>query len=94
MIRHTDQEAAYEAAWVTVVPDASSKEVRQTAAHFLSTSGVRRFDVDVIPRKIRDDTKTVHVKISVRVEDNSSIGLLFSEDAVLKGECILNRETL
>lgn len=94
MIRHTAQGAAYEAARVAIVPGASSKEVRKTAAYFLSTSGVRRFDIDVSPRKIRDDTKTVHVKISVKMKDNSSIGLLFSEDVVFQGECILNRETL
>ncbi|MDG2014697.1 MAG: TadE/TadG family type IV pilus assembly protein [Pirellulaceae bacterium] len=94
MIRHTTQAAAYEAARVAIVPGATAREARQTAAYFLSTSGVRLFDIDIKPRIIRDNTKTVRVKISVRMRENSSIGLLFSEAAVFEGDCILNRETL
>ena len=94
MIRHTAQGAAYEAARVAIVPGATVQEARDTAEFFLSTSGVNDFDIDIEPNNIQDDTETVSVLITVRMRDNSNIGLLFSEDAVFEGRCVLKRETL
>ena len=94
MIRHTAQGAAYEAARVAIVPGAKIEEIKETAEFFLSTSGVRKFDLDIEPKNITDATETVTVRITVRMRENSSIGLLFNEDAVFEGRCQLKRETL
>ena len=94
MIRHTAQGAAYEAARVAIVPGATVGEVRDTAEFFLSTSGVNNFDIDVEPRIITDSTATVTVVITVSMRENSTIGLLFTENAVFEGRCVLSRETL
>ncbi len=94
MIRHTAQGAAYEAARTAVVPGATAAEVRQVAEYFLSSCGVHQFDIDVQPDVIVDTTETVAVQITVRMRENSTLGLLFSEQAVYEGRCELNRETL
>jgi Flp pilus assembly protein TadG len=94
MIRHTCQGAAYEAARAAIVPGATRKEAEQTAEFFLSTCGVRKFDIDVNPGEITDKTEKVTVQIKVKMHENSSIGLLFNEKAVFEGRCQLNRETL
>ena len=94
MIRHSAQAAAYEAARVVIVPGATVDEARDTAEFFLSTIGVRVFDLEVDPDVIDDETDTVSVRISVSMRENSLIGLLFNENAVFEGRCVLNRETL
>ena len=94
MIRHTAQGAAYEAARVAIVPGATVDEVWETAAFFLSTSGVRNFDLQIEPNEITDSTKTIVVQIRVGMRENSSIGLLFNENAVFEGRCELKRESL
>lgn len=94
MIRHTAQAAAYEAARVAIVPGASVDEAEDAAEFFLSTVGVRNFDLTVDPGVINDDTETVTVRVTVTMRENSSIGLLFNENAVFEGRCVLNRELL
>lgn len=94
MIRHTAQAAAYEAARVVIVPGATVAEAEGTAEFFLSTVGVRTFDLDVQPGVIDDETETVSVVVTVAMRDNSLIGLLFNENSVFEGRCVLNRENL
>ncbi len=94
LIRHSAQGAAYEAARIAIVPGATAQEIQDTAEFFLSSCGVHRFDLEVTPDVITDQTETVNVLITVAMTENSIMGLLFNENSVFEGRCELIRESI
>ncbi len=70
MIRHTADNAVYEAARVGVLPGAKSGDVRRAAELVLSTVGVRNVQINVNPAQIRPETKTITVDIRVPLDNN------------------------
>jgi len=77
MIRHTADNAVYEAARRGIIPGATSGEVRAEAERVLSTIGLSQYTLDVQPRTITDDTESVTVQVQIPVEPNSYVPARF-----------------
>lgn len=94
MMRHATSAAAYEGARTGIVPGATVAEVEDSVQFVLGTLGIKDFDVVVAPNPITRTDEKIRVTVSLRMQDNTSLGLLFNENAVFKGECELGREGL
>lgn len=94
MMRHNTEAAAYEGARTGIVPGATVDEVRESVRFVLSTTGVRNFDVEVNPKKIKSRDPSITVTVRVKMRDNTTMGLLFNENAEFVGRCQLGREAL
>ncbi|UUO07391.1 pilus assembly protein [Blastopirellula sp. J2-11] len=71
MIRHTADNAAYEAARYAMVPGATSSEAKEKATQLLATVGARKVEVDVNPAVLEPETKSITVTVRVPVAGNS-----------------------
>ncbi|TWT39150.1 TadE/TadG family type IV pilus assembly protein [Blastopirellula retiformator] len=71
MIRHTADNAAYEAARYAMVPGATSAEAVDKATQLLATVGARKVEVDVNPKVLAPETKTITVTVRVPIAGNS-----------------------
>ena len=92
MMRHAADAAAYEGARVGIVPGAKAEDVEDACRFVLSTVGIRDFKIKVEPKKIKRTDKTIRVTVSLKMRDNTSLGLLFNEDTEFEGKCELRRE--
>ncbi|MGI9517007.1 MAG: TadE/TadG family type IV pilus assembly protein [Pirellulaceae bacterium] len=92
MMRHATEAAAYEGARVGIVPGAKVSDVEDACRFVLSTVGIREFDVEVNPSPITRRDRKVRVTVTLKMRDNTSIGLLFNEESEFRGECELTRE--
>ena len=73
MIRHTVDNAVYEAARTGILPGATSGEVRDEAERILNTLGLNSSSIQVTPGQIEEDTEQVTVRVEVSLDDNSFI---------------------
>ena len=64
-MRHTLDNAVYEAARKSIVPGATAGEIESQAKSILSTLGISNANVTVDPRVITDSTEFVTVKVSI-----------------------------
>lgn len=94
MIRHNTEAAAYEGARTGIVPGATADDVRESVRFVLSTTGVGKFDVDINPATIQTRDPNITVTVTVRMRENTTLGLLFNENAQFIGRCQLSREAL
>lgn len=92
MIRHTADNAVYEACRVGIIPGATSSEVRQRALDVMSTIGVSSVSVNVEPSKIDRDTDEVRVSIQISLDDNSYVPPQFFQGDIVQKELTLRRE--
>jgi Flp pilus assembly protein TadG len=65
MMRHTLDNAVYEAARKSIVPGATAGEIESQAKSILSTLGISNANVSVDPKVITDSTEFVTVKVSI-----------------------------
>ena len=91
MIRHTVDNAVYEAARVGIVPGATPAEVRREAERVLSTIGLRGFDIRVSPANL-DDAARVSVAIDVPVDSNSFVPAKYFIGKTIRRNLSLARE--
>lgn len=94
MIRHTVDEAAYEAARRVIVPGAEASDAEELAERVLRTVGVRNGDIEVTPAIIQNDTPEVVVTVSVPADGNGFIAPRFFRGHSFVGRCRLAREDL
>lgn len=92
MIRHTVDNAVYEAARVGIIPGATSSEAQQEADRILSTLGLTSFDVQVIPGDLSEDTEEVTVRVNVPLDANSFIPNTFLNGKSIERELTMVRE--
>ena len=92
MIRHTADNAVYEAARIGIIPGATSAEVRREANRILSTVGISSATVSVRPARIRRETPQVTVRVAVPLDDNSFVPPNFFGGKILVRELTLRRE--
>ncbi|PQO36547.1 TadE/TadG family type IV pilus assembly protein [Blastopirellula marina] len=71
MIRHTADNAAYEAARYAMVPGATSSEAIEKATQLLASVGARNVEVAVDPEVLAPETETITVTVRVPVTSNS-----------------------
>ena len=73
MMRHTLDNAVYEAARKSIVPGATAKEIESQAKSILSTLGISNARVSVDPQNITDETEFVTVKVDLPLNESSFI---------------------
>jgi Flp pilus assembly protein TadG len=94
-IRHTVDNAAYEAARRGIVPGATDADVRSEANYIMSAVGARNVQIDIAPSPIRDETPEITVTVSVPLDGNGWIApRFFSNSDVIRGRCHMFREEL
>ena len=74
VIRHTADNAAYEATRVAIVPGATAADARAEAERILGIVGARGARITVAPANINEDTKEVEVRIEIPTNANGIIG--------------------
>jgi Flp pilus assembly protein TadG len=92
IIRHTADNAAYEAARLAIVPGATAADATAEANRILRVVGTRNATVNVTPAAITEDTQEVTVQIAVPMNDNALVTPRFTGAAVLRSSATLRTE--
>lgn len=92
VMRHTADNAAYEAARTAMVPGASATEARAEADRLLGIVGARGAIVSVSPQVISTETDAVTVTIDVPMSRNGLIVPRFSSKTTLRSTATLRTE--
>ena len=94
MIRHTVDNAAYEAARAGIVPGATAANVEARARSIMSYVGAVSVDVVITPSVILPETEAVTVEVSVPCNQNAFLAPHFFADGTLVGTTTMTREAL
>lgn len=92
MIRHTADNAVYEACRIGIIPGATSGEVRAEATRIMNTIGASNVGLAVFPGRIDGDTEEVTVRIDVPLDQNSYVPNKFFAGRSIVRELTLRRE--
>jgi Flp pilus assembly protein TadG len=92
VIRHTADNAAYEAARTAMVPGATSAEASAKANGLLQIVGARNAKVKVTPTVITPDTEEITVTIDIPMAKNGLIVPRFSGKKTLSSSSTLRTE--
>lgn len=92
MIRHTADNAVYEACRVGIIPGATTDEVRAEANRIMNTIGAANVNLDVFPGSINGETEEVTVRIDVPLDQNSYVPSNFFAGRSIVRELTLRRE--
>lgn len=94
MIRHTAEEAAYEAARAVIVPGATAADATNTAQQIMRIVGARGTVVTVVPATIDASTTEVTVSVSIPMNQNGYIVPRFSRNRTIVRSSRLQTERL
>jgi len=92
MIRHTVDNAVYEAARVAIVPGATALDAQNEARRVLSSVDVNLPSIVVTPSRIERTTPEVSVRITVPLNANSFVPPQFFAGRSITRELTLRRE--
>jgi Flp pilus assembly protein TadG len=92
VVRHTADNAAYEAARTAIVPGASAADARNKANSLLRIVGTRGAKVTVTPSDLKPETDQVTVAIDVPLNRNGLIVPRFTRGKTLHSETTLRTE--
>src|SRR6478672_10387817 len=92
VIRHTADNAAYEAARNVMVPGASAAEATAKATSVLNVVGARGAKITITPSHITNATTDVTVAIDIPMSSNGLITPRFTGKTVLHSEATLKTE--
>jgi Flp pilus assembly protein TadG len=92
VIRHTADNAAYEAARHAMVPGATMKEAVTKANSILGTVGTRGAKVTISPTVLGPDVDTVNVRVEVPLSQNGWIVPRFTKGRTLTAQSTLRTE--
>ena len=94
VIRHTIDNAAYEAARRAIVPGSTQADAETVANSIMATVGAKGVNVVVTPPVILIDTPEVNVNVTVDCSANGFIAPIFFAGRQLVGNATLKREQL
>ena len=94
VIRHSVDNAAYEAARKVIVPGSTAADADREARQLMNIVGARGVTVQLTPAVIQLDTPEITVEVSVRADQNGFIVPQFFGGKQLVGRCTLTRDTL
>jgi Flp pilus assembly protein TadG len=94
VIRHTIDNAAYEAARRVIVPGSTAADAEAVVTRIMNTVGARGVNISVNPPVILLETPEVTVDVSVNCDENGFIAPIFFSGKQLTGRSTLRRETL
>ena len=92
VIRHTADNAAYEAARHVMVPGATAAEATDKANALLNIVGTRGATVDIDPSNITPSTEEITVTIDVPMAQNGWIFPRFSAATIMSSSATLKTE--
>lgn len=92
VVRHTADNAAYEAARHAMVPGATAAEARAKANSLLSIIGTRGADITVTPTTINDLVQEVSVQIDISLNRNCLIIPRFTSNKIIRSSVTLKTE--
>lgn len=92
VMRHTADNAAYEAARHIIVPGATPAEAKARATAILNAVGARDPKITISPSTLAPETKQVTVTVEVPVDTNSLILPRFMKGKTLKSTSTLRTE--
>jgi Flp pilus assembly protein TadG len=92
VIRHTADNAAYEAARSVMVPGASAAEATAKATSVLNVVGARGAKINITPSNITNSTTEVTVAIDIPMSSNGLITPRFTGKTTLHSESTLKTE--
>lgn len=93
MVRHTVDNAVYEAARRGILPGATAADVENQADQVLATIGLAGAQVDVTPASIVEGTTEVTVRIQVPLDSNGYVTPVFLGGAVIDRSLTMRRES-
>lgn len=94
MLRHTVDNAAYEAARTAIVPGGDAVTAEQVAVELLTAVGAQGVTVQVNPTVLTDETQEVTVTVVCPCDQNSFVGPKFFKGKNLTGTTTLRREQI
>jgi Flp pilus assembly protein TadG len=94
MIRHTVDNAAYEAARAGIILGANVDQMTSTAMSVMASVRARDVTVDIDPPVIDDATDEVVVRVSTPCDKNGYITAKFFKGQQYVGECRLSRDDI
>jgi Flp pilus assembly protein TadG len=92
VIRHTSDNAAYEAARIAMVPGATAAEASSKAANMLRIVGARGAKVTVTPAVLTPETEQVTIEVDIPMNRNGLIAPRFTKNKTLHSESTLRTE--
>ena len=92
MVRHTVDNAVYEAARRGILPGATAADVEDEANRVLATIGIAGAEVEVTPSSIAEDTPEVTVRIRTQLDENGYVTPVFLSGVVVDRELTMRRE--
>lgn len=92
VIRHTADNAAYEAARHAMVPGATSAEATSKANSILRAVGARGARVTITPSTLGPEVDTIDVRIQVPLSQNGWIVPRFTKNSMLSARSTLKTE--
>lgn len=92
MIRHTADNAVYEAARLAIVPGGTAAEATAEAERVLATVGATDFAITVTPNVIEKSTPEVTVRIRVPLDQNSFVPVKYFAGETVERELTMRRE--
>lgn len=92
VVRHTADNAAYEAARTVIVPGATSAEATAKAASILNVVGARGAKIKITPNNITNSTTEVTVAVDIPMKSNGLITPRFTGKTTLHSESTLKTE--
>jgi Flp pilus assembly protein TadG len=92
VMRHTADNAAYEAARTIIVPGATASEAITKAQTLLNIVGARGAKITITPAAVTQTTKEVTVAIDVPMSSNGLITPRFTGKTTLHSESTLSTE--
>ena len=92
VLRHTADNAAYEAARNAMVPGATATEAKSKADAILNIVGARNAVVTVSPAVIDSSTDKVTVTVDVPMKDNALVVAKFTGKTTLRSSATLRTE--
>ena len=92
VIRHTADNAAYEAARHAIVPGATAAEAITKANSLMNVVGARNVNVAVSPATLGPDVESVTVTVDVPMASNGWIVPKFTTATTMRGESTMRTE--
>ena len=92
VIRHTADNAAYEAARHAIVPGATVAEAIAKANAVLNVSGARQAQITVSPSTLTPDTEEITVTVEIPMGQNGWITPRFTGARTLRAQSTLKAE--
>lgn len=92
VIRHTADNAAYEAARHAMVPGATASEAIAKANSILQTVGTRGARVTINPTVLNPDVDTINVQVDVPLDQNGWVVPRFTSGKTLSAQSTLRTE--